>query len=76
MAYYHNQIAKNYNNKKFQRREFKLGDLVLRKVFQNTQEHRAGKFKASWEGSYCIITVVKRGVYILEILGGQEVGRS
>ena len=32
MTYYQNQIARYYN-KKVRRREFKLGDLVLRKVF-------------------------------------------
>ena len=32
MAYYQSQIAK-YHNKKVRRKEFKLGDLVLRKVF-------------------------------------------
>ena len=49
VAYYENQIAK-YNNKKVQQREFKLGDLVLRRVFQNTQKHGVGKFGANWEG--------------------------
>ena len=67
MAYYHNQIVK-YNNKKVQRMEFKPGDLVLRKVFQNTQKHGARKFRASWEGLYCVTAVVKRGLYNLEPL--------
>ena len=46
MAYYHNQVTKYYK-KKVQRKEFKPGDLVLRKVFQNIQEQGPGKFEAS-----------------------------
>ena len=67
MAYYHNQIVK-YNNKKVQRMEFKPSDLVLRKVFQNTQKNGARKFRASWEGLYRVTAVVKRGLYNLEPL--------
>ena len=53
-----------------------LGDLVMRKVFENTKELNAGKLGARWEGPYKIIKVVKPGVYRLQTSRGEEVPRS
>ena len=72
MAYYENQIARYYN-KKVQQKEFKLGDLMFRKVFQNTEEQRAGKFRANWEGPYNRMHIILGSC---RTLGRQEVAIS
>lgn len=75
MANYQQSVAKYYNSK-VRPRTFNEGDLVLRKVFQNTAEPNAGKLGANWEGPYRIIKVVRPGVYRLETNDGVEVLRS
>ncbi|XP_056864096.1 uncharacterized protein LOC108828892 [Raphanus sativus] len=57
---YQHAAAKYYNSN-VRNRRFHLGDLVLRKVFQNTAERNAGKLGANWEGPYKIIKVVRPG---------------
>ena len=48
-------LAAKYYNSKVQTRSFLLGDLVLKKVFQNTQEPGIGKFGPNWEGPYKVV---------------------
>ena len=55
--------AARYYNSNVRHRRFKEGDLVLRKVFQNTAERNAGKLGANWEGPYKVIKVVRPGSY-------------
>ncbi|XP_074297429.1 uncharacterized protein LOC141628152 [Silene latifolia] len=50
-----------------------VGDLVLRKVFQNTKNQRAGKFTYNWEGPYQVESIVGNGAYKLMIMEGQMV---
>lgn len=69
---YQHQIE-SYYNKKVRSRPLELGDLVLRKVFENTKEWKAGKLGANWEGPYKITEVIKPGVYILETSTGEAV---
>ncbi|XP_048615560.1 uncharacterized protein LOC106420647 [Brassica napus] len=72
---YQHQIE-SYYNKKVCARPLELGDLVMRKVFENTKELNAGKLGARWEGPYKIIKVVKPGAYRLQTSRGEEVPRS
>ncbi|XP_074304069.1 uncharacterized protein LOC141638561 [Silene latifolia] len=51
MASYKKSVAKTYN-KNIKVRTLAVGDLVLRRVFENTKNHKAGKFAYNWEGSY------------------------
>ncbi|XP_013739144.1 uncharacterized protein LOC106441944 [Brassica napus] len=51
---YQHAAAKYYNSN-VRHRRFKEGDLVLRKVFQNTAERNAGKLGANWKGPYKVI---------------------
>ena len=53
-----------------------MGNLVLRKVFENTKEWKAGKLGANWEGPYKIVEVIKPGVYRLETSTGEAVPRA
>ena len=57
-------------------REFKIGDLVLREVFQNTKNPGEGKLGANWEGPYKIVEVVGKGAYKLEVMDGREIANS
>ncbi|XP_013601080.1 PREDICTED: uncharacterized protein LOC106308461 [Brassica oleracea var. oleracea] len=72
---YQHQIE-SYYNKRVRARPLELGDLVMRKVFENTKELNAGKLGARWEGPYKIIKVVKPGVYRLQTSRAEEVTRS
>lgn len=53
---YQHQIE-SYYNKKVRARPLELGDLVMRKVFENTKKLNAGKLGARWEGPYWILTL-------------------
>lgn len=53
-----------------------MGDLVLRKTFQNTMDTTAGKFADNWEGPYFIDAVVGHGAYQLSTLYGVQIPRS
>lgn len=64
---YQHQIE-SYYNKKVKSRPLELGDLVLRKVFENTKEWAVGKLGTNWEGPYQITQVINPGVFRLETL--------
>ena len=66
---YQHAAAKYYNSN-VRNRRFNQGDLVLRKVFQNTAEPNAGKLGANWEGPYKIEKVVRPGSYEIANMQG------
>ena len=74
MADYQKQLAKSFNQK-VQRREFGVGDLVLRKVVGNTKDPTDGKLGPNWEGPYKVIKLAGRGSCYLEDAEGKEVLR-
>ena len=53
IASYQRRLENSYN-KQVKPQMFQPGDLVLRKVFQNTANPTAGKFQPNWEGSYLV----------------------
>ena len=65
------QLVAKYYNTKVRPCSFLPGDLVLRRVFQNTQELGTGPFRPNWEGPYKVKRIVRIGVYKLEDLGGK-----
>ena len=69
-------LAESYYNKKVRARPLELNDQVLRKVFENTKEWKAGKLGTNWEGPYKIVEIVKPGVYRLETSAGDPVPRA
>ncbi|XP_074299305.1 uncharacterized protein LOC141630371 [Silene latifolia] len=75
IASYRQTVARSYN-KNVKVRTLRVGDLVLRKVFQNTKNQQAGKFAYNWEGPYQVENVVGNGAYRLMTLEGQMVPRS
>ena len=74
LATYHRRLANLYN-KRVQPRIFQPGNMVLRKVFENTVDLVAGKFQANWEGPYIITRVSKSDSYALDKLDGTLVPR-
>ena len=50
---YQNLMAK-YHNSNVRRRDFQVGDLVLRKVIGAARDPSQGKFGPNWEGPYRI----------------------
>ncbi|XP_010424741.1 PREDICTED: uncharacterized protein LOC104709897 [Camelina sativa] len=72
---YQNAVARYYNSK-IRGRPLAVGDLVLQKVHENTEELNAGKLGINWEGPYRITREVRNGVYQLEDSEGKTVPRS
>ena len=50
------------------RREFSIGNLVLRKVVGNTRDVNVGKLALTWEGPYRVTVIAGIGAYYLEDL--------
>ena len=67
MADYQERAATHYN-RKARPRVFKIGTLVLWKVFENTAERGAGKFQVNWEGPYIVTKASESGAYHLQKL--------
>ena len=68
IASYQHRLERSYN-KRVKPRAFQLGDLVLRRVFENTTDSTAGKFQPNWEGPYLFIRAGESGAYALDKLG-------
>lgn len=64
------QRATAYYNRRAWPRAFKVGTLVLRKVFENTIEKRAGKLQENWEWPYIVSKAGESGAYHLQKLDG------
>ena len=75
MQNYQHAAAKYYNSN-VRNRIFNEGELVLRKVFQNTTERNAGKLGTNWEGPYKIIKVVRPGSYEMANMQGVKIPRT
>ena len=69
------QRMENLYNKHIKPRAFRVGDLVLRKVFENTVDPTTGKCQPNWEGPYVIVRVEPAGSYALNKLDGAPVPR-
>ncbi|XP_077231894.1 uncharacterized protein LOC143865077 [Tasmannia lanceolata] len=61
------QRVSNYHNSKIRPREFRTGDLVLRKATVS-QPTKVGKLSPTWEGPYRVKEVIRPGSYKLETL--------
>ena len=56
-------------------RTFQPGDLVLRRVFENTADPNAGKFQPNLEGPYLVTRAGESGSYSLDKLDRTPVPR-
>ena len=64
------QRMARYYDSRVRERKFKVGDTVLRQVFQNTKEPRAETRGYSWEGPYQVIEILRSEAYRLANLVG------
>ena len=71
LARYQNLMAKHYNSR-VRRRDFHVGDLVLRKMTGTTRDPSQGNLGPNWEGPYKIASWQRKGTYHLETLDGQK----
>ena len=71
---YQRRLANSYN-KRVKPQTFQPGDLVLRKVFENTTDPTAGKFQPNWEGPYLVTRAGESRAYALDKLDGTPVPR-
>ena len=71
---YHCRLANSYN-RQVKPRVFRPGDLVLRKVFENTASPTAGKFQPNWEGPYVVMRAGEIGSYAIDKMDGTPVPR-
>ena len=69
VASYQRRLENSYN-KRVRPQVFQPGDLVLRKVFENTTDPMAGKFQPNWEGPYVITRPGEFGSYAIEETDG------
>ena len=71
---YQRHMANSYN-RQVKPRVFRPGDLVLRKVFENTSDPTVGKFQPKWEGPYVVIRTGEAGSYAIDKTDGTPVPR-
>ena len=74
IASYHQRAIAQYN-KKARPRFFWPGTLVLRRIFENTIEIRAGKLQANWEGPYVVTKVGDSWTYHIQTLDDEPLFR-
>ena len=68
---YQDRMAKHYNSR-VRHKDFKVGDLVLRKVMGAARDPTQGKLGPNWEGLYRITSWQRKGTYHLETIDGQK----
>ena len=69
LARYQDRMAKHYNSR-VRHRDFKVGDLVLRKVIGAARDPTQGKLDPNWERPYRITSWQRKGTYHLETIDG------
>ena len=55
-------MAARYFNSKVKPRSFGVGDLVLRNIFQSTNEQNVGVLGPNWEGPYRVVEIIRPGL--------------
>ena len=71
LARYQDRMAKHYNSR-VQHKDFKVGDLVLKKVIGAARDPTQGKLDPNWEEPYRITSWQRKGTYHLETIDGQK----
>ena len=67
LARYQDHMVKHYNSW-VRHRDFKVGDLILRKVMGAARDPTQGKLGPNWEGPYRITSWQRKGTYHLETI--------
>ena len=66
------QKAAGYHNRRVRARQFKIGDLVLRRADIRKVSSGTGKLRPNWEGPYQISEVTTKGAYRIKDIQGKE----
>ena len=74
VASYQCCLANSYNNR-VKPRVFQRGNLVLRKVFENTVDPMVRKFQPNWEGPYVVTRPGEFGSYDIDKTDGTPIPR-
>ena len=69
---YQRRLANSYNIR-VKPQVFRSGDLVLRKVFENTADPIARKFQPNWEGPYVMTRAGETGSYVIDKIDGTPI---
>ena len=69
LAQYQDLMAKYYNSR-IKHRDFKVGDLILRKVMGAARDPAQGKLGLNYEGPYKIMLWQRKDTYHLETMDG------
>ena len=75
LARYQDRMVKHYNSR-VRHRDFKVGDLILRKVMGAARDPTQGKLGPNWEGPYQIMSWQRKDTYHLETIDGQKLPHS
>ena len=67
------QEVRHYHNRNVQQRSFNVGDLVLRRIQDETGLH---KLNSRWEGPFIVTKVTRPGSYRIIDADGNEVPNS
>ena len=70
-ARYQDRMTKYYNSR-VRHRDFKVGDLVLRKVMGAARDPTQGKLGPNWEGPYPITSWQRNDTFHLKTMDGQK----
>ncbi|XP_022862336.1 uncharacterized protein LOC111382551 [Olea europaea var. sylvestris] len=70
LAKYHRKMTRFYNSK-VRNRTLRLGDLVLKRVFQSSKPTGSGVFSPNWEGPYRIQGESRPGTFEVEDMSGR-----
>ena len=71
LARYQDRMAKYYNSR-VRHRDFKVGDLILRKFIGTARDPTQGKLGPNWEGPNRITLWQRKDTYHLEMINGQK----
>ena len=74
LAQYQQTLAKGYN-RRVQPREFKIGDLVLRKVVGSQKDPTEGNLGPNWESPYKVTSIAIIEAYRLEDMNEKAILR-
>ena len=69
------QRAARYHNRRVRTRQFKIGDLVLRKADIGKGSSEIGKLGPNWEGPYQISETTTKGTYRIKEMQGKKLLR-
>ena len=69
------QKVAGYHNRRVRAKQFKIGDLVLRRAYIGKGSSGTGKLGPNWEGPYQIFETTTKGAYKIKDMQEKELSR-